>query len=101
MVGGPCLEKDPYIFSSSINNSKLKAELTSYSRLINERQPFESIKYLKINFSKDRNDKTIKISVVGLAFKGFPETNDVRGSMSYKIIKAINNNFSKIKYFWV
>ena len=99
LVGGPCLEKDPYIFSSSINNSKLKAELTSYSRLINERQPFESIKYLKNKFFKDRNDKTIKISVVGLAFKGFPETNDVRGSMSYKIIKAINNNFSKSNIF--
>ena len=50
LVGGPCLEKDPYIFTSSITNPKLKAELTSYSRLINERQPFESIKYLKNKF---------------------------------------------------
>lgn len=94
LVGGPCLEKDPYIFSNSINNPKLKAELTLFSRLINERQPYESVKYLKNKFFKNRKNKIIKICVIGLAFKGFPVTNDVRGSMSYKVIEALKNNFS-------
>jgi UDP-N-acetyl-D-mannosaminuronic acid dehydrogenase len=99
LVGGPCLEKDPYIFSNSINNPKLKAELTLFSRLINERQPFESVKYLKNKFFKNRKNKIIKICVIGLAFKGFPVTNDVRGSMSYKVIEAIKNNFSTSHIF--
>ena len=99
LVGGPCLEKDPYIFSSSIIQPDIRAELTLFSRLINERQPFESIKYLKKKFFSKRKNKIIKICIMGLAFKGLPVTNDVRGSMSYKIIKAIKYNFSKSKIF--
>ena len=69
LVGGPCLHKDPYIFSDSLKKSGIKAEITLMARKINERQPAEIVNFINKQTLKIKNfPKKPKISLIGLAF---------------------------------
>ncbi len=86
-VGGPCLSKDPYIFFSSLNINKNKL-IVKNARNINENIPLYVFnKTMKLIKKTKINKKNIKFFFLGLAFKGHPETSDVRDSTSIKIIK--------------
>jgi len=90
-VGGPCLTKDPYIFSFSNKNMKLKPELFLNGRMVNEsmhRFIYDKV-VNAINFVKKNNK--LNILFCGLAFKGNPETADLRNSSSIEIIKLFNS----------
>lgn len=92
-VGGPCLSKDPYIFFNSLKTNDNKSILKKV-RNINENIPkYVYSKVLKLIKSVKINKKDIKIFFLGLAFKGYPETSDVRYSTSIQVIKC----FSKFK----
>jgi len=92
-VGGPCLSKDPYIFFNSLKINDNKSILKK-ARTINENIPkYVYRKVLKLIKSVRINKKNIKIFFLGLAFKGYPETSDVRDSTSIQVI----NCFSKFK----
>lgn len=99
LVGGPCLHKDPYILSDSVNKD-ISAEITLTARKINERQPYEIVSFIlkKINDFKLQN-KNLKISLLGFAFKGIPTTDDMRGSMSLKVLKILKNKIKKSKIY--
>src|SRR3546814_6256685 len=43
LVGGPCLEKDPHILLASVAPKGVSLEITAASRLVNERQPGETV----------------------------------------------------------
>lgn len=91
-VGGPCLSKDPHILIESLEKTNFKPKITSSSRIINEMLP----SYVTNQLSKLLNHKSnLKISLLGLAFKGKPETDDLRGSMSIPMIKTIKEVFTK------
>ena len=96
-VGGPCLTKDPYIFSTITKlNFENELSLFEYGRLINEnmhkyvvKKVISQIKCLNKDISKS------KIFVCGLAFKGKPETGDVRNSSAveiYHLLKPYTKN---------
>ncbi len=85
LVGGPCLEKDPHILLASVAPHDVTLEITQASRLVNERQPRETVNAL-LDKLKQRRDGPFKVVVAGLAFKGRPETDDLRGSMSLHVI---------------
>jgi UDP-N-acetyl-D-mannosaminuronic acid dehydrogenase len=91
LVGGPCLEKDPHILMESARTRGIRLEITSAGRLVNERQPEETVQF--INSEIDRREMAasgpLKISILGMAFKGLPETSDLRGSMSIKVLDAL------------
>ena len=91
LVGGPCLEKDPHIFNQSVLEHGISLDITTAARKVNERQPKETVDtiFKKIE-SCDFNEEII-ISILGIAFKGYPETDDLRGAMSLKIIDNILN----------
>lgn len=93
-VGGPCLEKDPYILLESINIRK--NNLIYISRKINENMIVNGIKEISelINLNKINS-----ACIVGLAFKGEPITNDLRGSHAINIIKKIKSLNSKIDLY--
>lgn len=93
-VGGPCLEKDPYILLDSIKIKK--NNLIFISRKINENMIENGIREIskKINLKKIN-----KVCIIGLAFKGKPITNDLRGSLAIKIIKKLKNINSKIDLY--
>ncbi len=85
-VGGPCLTKDPYILEESILSKKDKS-LFSISRDINNQIVDELIKDI-VNKFKGKIKKNILIC--GLAFKGYPQTKDYRGSVSLTFFEKLN-----------
>ena len=83
-VGGFCLPKDPILFS---NNSKKLSnnKLGKISHNINKNiTQFYLKKFLKI--LKKMNKP--KILMMGISFKGYPETLDIRNSTSLEMIKV-------------
>lgn len=89
LVGGPCLEKDPHILLQSALTRGIKLELTSAGRLINERQPAETVKFISDEIAKRNLPSPLRISMLGMAFKGIPATDDLRGSMSVKVLDEL------------
>jgi len=89
LVGGPCLEKDPHIMAQSARDRGIDLEITRAGRLVNERQPKETMKFI-VGQMKNRGMGTgIKAALLGMAFKGVPATDDLRGSMSLKVLSML------------
>lgn len=95
LVGGPCLEKDPHILSQSLEEKNINLEITQAARLVNERQPMETFSFVKRRLEVNIKEKKPIIAVVGIAFKGIPATNDLRGSMALKLINIIKKQIPK------
>ena len=91
-VGGPCLTKDSHILYESVKN-KTNIPIIKSARLTNENFPIDLIKKISLKIKKRKN---IEILILGLSFKGIPETSDTRGSMALPIINQITRSF-KIK----
>jgi UDP-N-acetyl-D-mannosaminuronic acid dehydrogenase len=85
-VGGPCLTKDPHIFASVAEQFSFSGEIFSKGRIINESMHgyiySNVVKHLSIS---GKELKDCNILVCGLAFKGYPETGDIRNSTSIDI----------------
>jgi len=97
LVGGPCLEKDGHIFKYSGKLSNVNLNIISSARKINEELSSINLKYILNTFKKVKQNFSFKnkykISILGIAFKGTPQTNDVRGSHAIKIINILKNKF--------
>jgi len=89
-VGGFCLPKDPFLFKSSFKSSH-GYKLGVVSRKINnETIPFYGNNIMRKLKSIKKISK--KILIMGLTFKGFPETLDIRNSPGIEL-----GNFLKKK----
>lgn len=88
-VGGPCLEKDPHILLRSLAPYNIDLEITRAARLINERQPAETVATVMDIARRRGCHFPLRVALLGMAFKGRPETDDLRGSMSLKILEAL------------
>jgi UDP-N-acetyl-D-mannosaminuronic acid dehydrogenase len=89
-VGGGCLVKDPYLLLDSLKNDEHLSKLVLDSRIINDSM-IEDTKHL-IDTSFKKTDRTIansKILILGFAFKGFPNTDDIRFSPSIPIVNYV------------
>ena len=90
-VGGYCLEKDPFLFMASakekINKPKLPEHARSVTNAMRKKILTDIISFLK----KKKKGKKEKILVLGLAFKGRPETSDLRGSTSLAYITDLQS----------
>ena len=98
-VGGPCLTKDPYILHNNFIEKNLNNNLILNARKVNEIIPkkiFERI--FKLLKSKNKNKKNIKIFLIGFAFKGEPETSDIRDSTTLAFLKILIKNGYKNIY---
>src|SRR3546814_5955251 len=91
LVGGPCLEKDPHILLASVAPKGVSLEITAASRLVNERQPGETVN-AAIARASERAKGPLTVLVSGIAFKGRPETDDLRGSMSLHVIERLRES---------
>jgi nucleotide sugar dehydrogenase len=98
-VGGPCLAKDPYILDEGLQAYGIRPEIAMTARRINERQPEEIIGYLsKITGAfKDWPEKPV-ICLMGIAFKGRPATDDLRGTMARPIFQRLKKHFPQAEY---
>jgi UDP-N-acetyl-D-mannosaminuronic acid dehydrogenase len=82
-VAGPCLSKDPKIFYQSAKALGFDMKITESSREQNE----HLAKHLVQNIFRGSSYR--KIGVIGLAFKGIPETDDTRDSFANLILREI------------
>lgn len=90
-VGGPCLEKDSYILCNNLDNDKLRDFILT-GRKFNESQEDNITMWIVNNFKS--NDRII---LTGMAFKGVPDTGDLRGSSSVKVYQKLKRKgFSNI-----
>lgn len=101
LVGGPCLEKDPHILAASAKSADIDLEITEAARMVNERQPIETVDFITKEAEKRGMGSEPIIAVMGIAFKGVPETDDLRGAMALKVLKNLKTAFprSKIRVF--
>ena len=98
-VGGPCLSKDSYILSESFKKNKLMSNNLIYnSRLSNEKMIGEIYKSLKYNLTKLKKNKSSKIFITGFAFKGSPETSDIRNSTTLSLLSKFKKD--KFRNIW-
>lgn len=93
-VGGPCLTKDPYFFFEDVLNFSESPVIAA--RKINEQIPKQSVKFIK---SKMNNLKDFNCLVIGIAFKGIPETNDYRNSPSVEFIQELKSEVESVNYW--
>lgn len=96
LVGGPCLEKDPHILIESVKSFGIELEITAAARMVNERQPIETAETIR-KILIEKNIHNPKVVIAGMAFKGVPETDDLRGSMSFKVLRSIKSLIPKAK----
>ncbi len=87
LTSGPCLLKDTMQLRSFCNNN---FELGTAAMKINEKIPDLIIQKLK----KYKNYKSKTIGLLGLTFKG--ETDDIRDSLSIKLLNKLKRNRLKI-----
>ena len=96
-VGGYCLSKDPFILIESARQKKYQAKLPLLSRQLNNQMinyVCQKVHDFFLSHNKEKNK--FKIFVIGLAFKGEPETADMRHSTSLKIIDELKKRYPKI-----
>jgi UDP-N-acetyl-D-mannosaminuronic acid dehydrogenase len=80
-VGGACLSKDPHILIDFAKKAGYDTKIVKESRRINEYIPIQIVKRIKAKLEEFNKDiKNAKIFTVGFAFKGEPETSDIRDS---------------------
>lgn len=96
-VGGGCLPKDPYLLLSGIDDERPILEyatrLIRTGRLINERMPEKTVDLIQSGLSEtNREGEEIDSLILGVAFKGTPPTNDVRGTPAEPIISFLRKH---------
>ena len=95
-VGGICLKKDPYILCESANQYNLDLSIVKEARNINEYMP-EFVSNIIHNYISKHGTKKDKIFIIGIAFKGQPETSDIRNSTALELIKLLKEFELSIK----
>ena len=87
-VGGPCLSKDPLMLPENI----LGCESPVYhARRLNKSMP-RLLSSLVLGELSQLSVKRFSVGIVGLAFKGIPETDDLRESPSLEFIKYLQES---------
>lgn len=95
-VGGYCLTKDPYLYAS-IDLDLGHAKLALAGREINQYAAEYPVRVVEKYFYKSGSTLSgKKILIIGMAFKGWPETNDMRGSTSLEVAKILKGKGAKI-----
>jgi UDP-N-acetyl-D-mannosaminuronic acid dehydrogenase len=104
-VGGGCLTKDPYLLMASTADRGHVPEMVAAARRLNESVPLHQVERL-LRALKDRpvpsgpdaddigagaGDRP-KVLVCGLAYKGRPETDDVRGSPAPPVLARLRDH---------
>ena len=85
-VAGPCLEKDAYILTNNLPESDARSFIMR-GRKINESLEDMVVEWVRARLGDPSNGKVAALS--GMAFKGQPETSDLRGSSSVNIARKL------------
>ncbi len=85
---GPCLSKDPLIFKYTAMKNKLSTPVIDGIITQNKFSTLRIANMVKEYMLKNSLDKK-NLAIIGLAFKGFPETDDLRGSPALKFLELL------------
>jgi UDP-N-acetyl-D-mannosaminuronic acid dehydrogenase len=97
-VGGSCLKKDPY-FMAALCPSHLP-DLLSIGRRINESMP-ERVSQRVTRALKEvgKPPSSVQVFILGFAFKGDPETTDLRDSPTLQLVELLRGHVDKLLGF--
>lgn len=99
-VGGPCLEKDPYILAEGVSGLEADVRLSMLGRQVNEALPRKAAGRLAEEvLSRIPREKVLKGAIMGLAFKGRPETSDLRGTLAIPLIAELRGLFPEAQIY--
>jgi len=85
-VGGPCLEKDPHILIHSLGDVQHVPRLIQAARGLNEELIGHAFERAIAALGRREG---LHVSLLGMAFKGQPDTDDLRGSPSLHMLAHI------------
>lgn len=97
LVGGPCLEKDPHILAQGLARYGYRPSISLAGRALNEKLPEESVVQMAA-FLDSLAAPVERIAILGVAFKGRPETSDLRGSMVYRLLRELRRVWPAAEY---
>lgn len=92
-VGGPCLSKDSHILVQSMEEFGMFPKMTAAARQIHEEQLEQAALFLRQSMEFPKI-----ITLLGLAFKGKPVTDDIRGTPAKAILHALKQQFPDAEY---
>ncbi|SCY08356.1 UDP-N-acetyl-D-mannosaminuronic acid dehydrogenase [Lachnospiraceae bacterium XBB2008] len=93
-VAGPCLEKDAYILINNMPDCASK-DFILQARRFNESMEDVVVSWVKEHVGPASDDKVLALT--GMAFKGRPQTSDLRGSSSVYIARKLHDLGYKMK----
>lgn len=99
-VGGPCLSKDSHILVQSMEEYGTTPSIIAAARAVNETQAQDVVDFLA-SYTENLPDfpKAPKIVLLGIAFKGKPATDDLRGTTARQIFDTLKVAFPNGE-FW-
>jgi UDP-N-acetyl-D-mannosaminuronic acid dehydrogenase len=96
-VGGACLTKDPYILFASFDSARCSPGLIRSARVLNEKMPREVAGHLLDLLKRTGKDlRDLNVLICGFAYKGIPETDDMRGAPIEPFLEAIHAEAPKL-----
>jgi UDP-N-acetyl-D-mannosaminuronic acid dehydrogenase len=96
-VGGACLSKDPHILRYFALEAGYDPQLIRHAREINETMPRHIVHRVKKKLESMHKDLSkAKVLLVGFAFKGNPETSDLRDSTSVWLLNELSQHATNI-----
>jgi len=93
-VGGPCLEKDPHILMDSVAEYGFDPKLLRGARELNEGLVDHAFEFVCARLPKVPQ---LTIALLGLAFKGTPDTDDLRGSTGVAMARKFRSRFPQAR----
>jgi len=96
-VGGPCLTKDAHIFASNTDAASLDPAFIIQSRKANElMHSHVAVRVIEALKNAGKNISECRVLLCGIAFKGNPETGDIRNSSALEIYNILKNTNCQI-----
>jgi UDP-N-acetyl-D-mannosaminuronic acid dehydrogenase len=96
-AGGYCLTKDPQVFAHHAEERDIEASVIT-SGIRASRSATLRPALVASGFVRDSAITQPKFALLGLAFKGFPETDDARESPAMDIYRALQREFPQAEF---
>lgn len=96
-VGGGCLSKDPYLLLESLGDRDPSLSLVRCARKLNESMPGTAAEDFMRMLGRITTDPgAATVLACGMAYKGIPETDDLRGTPAAPFISSIAGRVGRI-----
>lgn len=96
-VGGPCLTKDPYILAAFGERIGQRRTLSAAGREVNESMyPLIAETLIERLAAVGKRPEDATVLFCGLAFKGHPETSDLRASAAAEIAALLSGRVGRL-----